>query len=173
LSHPLQTDLWLLRRLRPLSRVLAFSHPFRVKRSQSSPIPHGSVLATRSCLLYAGCSVVNSLLPGSSPHRDILSSEFTADETNTIAFWLKCLNRIHFFSITTLQTEVPRVSIGRRVSPITLAGSRSSVHCQRASHLEECRSSTHAASPFHRYPNGVLMDNTSAREWAHVNFGIV
>src|SRR5260221_10529127 len=44
-----------------------------------------------------------------------------------------------------------------------------SVHCQRASHLEECPSSTHAASPFHRYPHGVLLDNTSARERAHVN----
>ena len=90
----------------------------RVKRYQSSPIPHGSVLAIRSCLLYAGCSVVYSLLSSSSPHRDTLPSEFTADETNTLAFWPKCLNRFHFFSITTLQTEVPHVSIDRRVSSI-------------------------------------------------------
>src|SRR5258708_270789 len=29
-----------------------------------------------------------------------------------------------------------------------------SVHCQRAFHLEECRSSMQTASPSHRYPGG-------------------
>jgi len=36
----------------------------------------------------------------------------------------------------------------------SLFGSKRSVHYQRASHLQECRSWTHAASPSHRYPNG-------------------
>jgi hypothetical protein len=35
MSSPLQRGVRLLRRLRPLSRVLAFSHPFQVKRYQS------------------------------------------------------------------------------------------------------------------------------------------
>jgi hypothetical protein len=41
LSPPLQMGLWLLRRLRPLSRVLAFSHPvwLQVKRYESSSVP--------------------------------------------------------------------------------------------------------------------------------------
>ena len=65
-----------------------------------------------------------SFLQSSYPHRDKLSSVFTADGTHTIAFWLKCLNRFHFFVVTTLPTEVPRVSIGRRVSPISPVGSR-------------------------------------------------
>jgi hypothetical protein len=39
LSSSLQAGVWLLRRLRPLSRPLAFSRPCRVKRCQSSPVP--------------------------------------------------------------------------------------------------------------------------------------
>ncbi len=47
-SSPLQTDLWLLCCLRPLSCTLAFWRPFRVKQFQSSPVPRGRVRATRS-----------------------------------------------------------------------------------------------------------------------------
>ena len=54
MSSSLQAGVGLLRRLRPLSRMLAFSHPFRAKRCESSPIPNEDVLATRSRLLYAG-----------------------------------------------------------------------------------------------------------------------
>jgi hypothetical protein len=56
LSCPLQTGVWLLRRLGSLSRVLACSHPLRVKRLQSSLIPMQDVVVPRSCLLYAGWS---------------------------------------------------------------------------------------------------------------------
>jgi len=56
LSAPLQRGVWLLRRLGPLSRVLAFSHPLRVLRLQSSLLPLPDVIAPRSCLLYAGWS---------------------------------------------------------------------------------------------------------------------
>ena len=53
MSLPLQQGVRLLYRLRPLSRMLAFSHPFQVKRFESSLISYREVIATRSCLLYA------------------------------------------------------------------------------------------------------------------------
>ena len=56
MSLPLQQSVGLLCRRRPLSCMLAFSHPFRVKRFQSSLIPRENVVAPRSCLLYAGWS---------------------------------------------------------------------------------------------------------------------
>ncbi len=34
-----------------------------------------------------------------------------------MSFWTKCLNRFHFIWITTLQTEVSLVNIGRGGSP--------------------------------------------------------
>ena len=52
MSLPLQQGIRLLRRLRPLSRMLAFSHPFRVKQFESSLISYREVRAIRSCLLY-------------------------------------------------------------------------------------------------------------------------
>jgi hypothetical protein len=67
---------------------------------------------------------------------------------------VKCLSRFHLLGFTTLQTQVPCVSIGRRGRPCLCFGSQTVVHCQRASHLEECRSSTHAACPSHRSPDG-------------------
>jgi hypothetical protein len=54
LSSPLQAGIWLLRRLCPLSRPLAFWRPLQVKRCQSSLIPTEEVIASRSDLLYAG-----------------------------------------------------------------------------------------------------------------------
>ena len=54
LSSPLQAGIWLLRRLCPLSRPLAFSRPLQAKRYQSSLIPTEEVIASRSDLLYAG-----------------------------------------------------------------------------------------------------------------------
>jgi len=56
LSGPLQPGLWLLRRLGPPSRVLAFSHPLQVEWYGSSLLPLIDVIAPRSCLLYAGWS---------------------------------------------------------------------------------------------------------------------
>ena len=54
LSGPLQPDVWLLRRLRPPCRTLAFSRPTRwVMRCGSSPVPTPMPIATRSCLLYS------------------------------------------------------------------------------------------------------------------------
>jgi hypothetical protein len=53
LSPSLQRGLWLLRRLRPPSRTLAFSCPVG-QRCGSSPVPTSETIATRSSLLYAG-----------------------------------------------------------------------------------------------------------------------
>jgi hypothetical protein len=61
LSGSLQTSVWLLRRLRPLFRTLAFSRPLRVKRHQSSPVPSEEVIVSRSSLLYAGWSIETAL----------------------------------------------------------------------------------------------------------------
>jgi hypothetical protein len=56
LSSPLQAGIWLLRRLCPLSRTLAFWRPLQGERYQSSLIPTEEVIASRSDLLYAGGS---------------------------------------------------------------------------------------------------------------------
>ncbi len=127
LSSPLQVGIWLLRHLRPLSHTLAFSRPLWVRWLQSSPIPSGSVLAILS--LPALRRVFGDMLPLESlkaaiPPWDNPSSEYLTDETNTITFLVKCINRFHFSCFTTLQTQVPLVSIDRRVSPIFLFGYR-------------------------------------------------
>src|SRR5207245_1637532 len=58
LSRPLQPGLWLLRRLRPPSRTLAFSRPLQeVKRYWSSPVPPQETFA-RS---VAACSTPDGL----------------------------------------------------------------------------------------------------------------
>src|SRR5216684_6823927 len=71
-------------------------------------------------------------------------------------FWAKCLNRFHFFDVTTLQTQISFVSIGHRGSTCIQSVPDVSFHFQRASHPEECRSSTHAAYPLHCYLNVAL-----------------
>src|SRR5712692_7520680 len=71
-------------------------------------------------------------------------------------FWAKCLNRFHFFDVTTLQTQISFVSIGHRGSTCIQSVPDVSFHFQRASHPEECRSSTYAAYPLHCYPNVAL-----------------
>ncbi len=127
LSSPLQVGIWLLRHLRPLFHTLAFSRPLWVRWLQSSPIPSGSVLAILS--QPALRRVFGDILPLESlkatiPPWDNPSSEYLTDETNTITFLVKCINRFHFSCFTTLQTQVPLVSIDRRVSPIFLFGYR-------------------------------------------------
>src|SRR5258708_650249 len=71
-------------------------------------------------------------------------------------FWAKCLNRFHFSLVTTLPTQISFVSIGHRGSTCIQSVPDVSFHFQRASHPEECRSSTHAAYPLHCYPNVAL-----------------
>ena len=79
-----------------------------VQQLQSSPVPLGSVLATRRCLLYAGCLLGE---PSSSDEED---------EASHLYHLVKCLNRFHLSQVTTLQSQVPLVNIGRRGSSILL-----------------------------------------------------
>ncbi len=59
--HPVQTIMaWYLITAPPPPSLLhagILASRYRVKQFESSPVPHGRVLATRSCLLYAGCMV--------------------------------------------------------------------------------------------------------------------
>jgi hypothetical protein len=67
-SGPLQPDVWLLRRLRPPVRVLAFSHPACAgKAAWEFPSSVTSDCVTRSCLLYAGRS--GDIARWSADHR--------------------------------------------------------------------------------------------------------
>ena len=75
---------------------------------------------------------------------------------------VKCLSRFHLSGLTTLQSQVPFGSLGRRGRPCLCFGSQTVVHYQRASHLEECRSSTHAACPSHRSPDGPFQATRSS-----------
>ena len=60
MSCPLRPGVWLLRRLCPLNRSLAFLGPLRAKRYESSLIPIKEVIAPLSDLLYAGWSIEDS-----------------------------------------------------------------------------------------------------------------
>src|SRR2546430_6557317 len=75
LSAPLQPGLWLLRRLGPLSRVLAFSHPSRAWRLQSSLLPLPDVIAPRD----------RQSKPLNSSHRQTYDFGFCL--ANTLPFW--------------------------------------------------------------------------------------
>ena len=90
ISPLLQPGIRLLCRLRPLSRMLAFSHPFRVKRFESSLISYRKVKATRSCLLYAGRTM------------EWCSLESGANEPAAMPFWLGGNSRFPPFDLTTL-----------------------------------------------------------------------
>ena len=58
LSCPLQSRIWLLRRLRPPPpRASIFAPHHWARREWSSPVPIADVLAIRSCPLYTGCAV--------------------------------------------------------------------------------------------------------------------
>lgn len=127
-------SVWLLRRLRPPSRVLAFSHPSRAWRDWSSLIPVEDVIASLSYLLYAGGSfeavrITEQVGPATLlPFGHGVSASFAILQSRR-------LRRFLF------------VSIGRRVcgrSPFWL---RDWPRCRRASHPRQCHSLTQAAQP--------------------------
>jgi hypothetical protein len=144
--HPVQTmTVWFLIDSAASARhacTLAFSRPLWVKQWKTSPVPCGGVLATLSL-----------------PALRRLSGGRTLTEVETVRHshryrLLKCLSRFHLSGLTTLQSQVPFGSRGRRGSPCLCSAQRcrsigSSLHT-----LEQCRCSTHAACPSHRSPDG-------------------
>ena len=138
LSGPLQPGVWLLRRLRPLSRTLALSRPTPwVKRYESSPVPIVDVIAIRSCPLYTGCTMESSW------------SVPKPGQAGIIPFWVGRLSQLRPSMFTTLQTGVPFVSIDRKGSAISPFWLGDFAHCQQASHPQSCHDWTHAAYPSH------------------------
>jgi hypothetical protein len=105
LSGPLQTGLWLLRRLRPPQRSLAFSRLLArlasVGRNNAVDFP-SSILTddrTVSCLLHAGWIGDNTfgVRKPKAHHRTVL---------------VQVIQPLHLFLVTTLTTQVSDVSIG-------------------------------------------------------------
>jgi hypothetical protein len=144
MSRPLQPSVGLLRRLRPLSRPLAFSRPCGVKRCQSSLIPTGDISAPRRCLLDAGRSM-GATLPAHKLRKATASP-----------FWSwRSTSQFRHSVLTTLHTQVSRVSLGRRGSPLSPFWLSESGHSQRASHPSTCHVLTQAAYPSHRCLNEV------------------
>ncbi len=150
MSIPLQGGIRLLRRLRPLSCTLAFSRPFRVKQLQSSSVPKRKMLATCSCLLYAGRSL------------EQLQSVVSPDWTPVVPFWARCFS--HFTSWY-LRRFRHRFLPSAWVAGVALGSFRlrTSVHCQRASHHGSCHDPTQAAHPSHRYSRVALLGNLPLR----------
>jgi hypothetical protein len=144
MSLPLQQSVGLLRHRRPLSCMLAFSHPFRVKQFQSSLIPGESVVAPRSCLLYAGWSSETALPAGL--HR----------KTTTSPFWFWRHSHFRQFPVTTLQTQVPLVNRGHRIRPLSAFWLTDWGLCQWASHPKKCRFLTQATLSSCRCSNTTL-----------------
>lgn len=78
-----------------------------------------------------------------------------------VPVWVRRLSHLRLSVVTTFQTWVPRVSLGRTggmSSPLWL---RESTRCQQASHPRLCHNRTHAAHPSHRYSCAALTSNTS------------
>ena len=107
LSWPLQPGIWLLRRLRPPYRALAFSHPIQwVMQYGSSPVPTPMPFATRSCLRDTGRTWEHPPL------------NFRINRAAAFPFWAGCISHFHPSIVTTLQTQVSCVSIDCRISPV-------------------------------------------------------
>src|SRR5215469_10714258 len=86
--------------------MLAFSHPiaghgdFGVPQFQARKFSQ-----PLACLLYAGRPMEQSLW------------ECIAQQAPPSPFWGWCFSHLHQFEVTTLQTQVSLVSLGRRGSP--------------------------------------------------------
>ena len=93
--------------------------------------------------------------PPSFLHAGILAS-LSGQAVSEFPSLVKCLSRFHLSEFTTLQTQVSLGGLGRRGRPGLRFGSEISVHCQWASHLQECHSLTHATYPSHRSSDGPL-----------------
>jgi len=120
MSVPLQRGFGLLRRLRPLSRTLAFSRPLWVKRLQSSPIPVESVLATRSmsAIRRVGCGILLSVSSRSEPHFGIVPSRLNRDRGNHRHLLVQAYQPISLvLTYGASNTDFLRQHIGRRGSP--------------------------------------------------------
>ena len=111
LSWPLQPGVWLLRRLRPLSRTLAFSRLLRARRCERSLISYREVIATLSmpALRRAddGVALIGQRTQQAN-RRAILArgcQPFPPSLVTTLAQ-------------VSLRGQAPFVSIGRRDSPI-------------------------------------------------------
>ena len=81
-----------------------FASQTRVKQCQSSSVPRRKMKATGSCLLYAGRSL-EQLLSVVSPDKTIIMPVLS-----------EVFQPFHLLVLTTLQTQVPLVSIGHRGS---------------------------------------------------------
>ncbi len=134
LSAPLQPSLRLLRRLRPPHRPLACSRPpgggNAVREFPSSNTR--DVLATRSCLLYAGRSRDNT-----TGTRDPVA--------HRRAFWLECITHFHSFTVTAPQVQVPFVSLDGRTGWSAACGWPLPSICPQAPDPGRCRLPTPAA----------------------------
>ena len=152
MSGPLQTSVGLLRRLRPLSRTLAFSRPNWVERLQSSPVPFEAMIVSRSSLLYAGWSKETALN----------TSELV--EATTLPFGQGVGSAISPFAVNDAydgcpSTQISCVCIGHRLSCRSAFGWQIGPIVSGLSHPSECHSLTQAAQPFGHCSNQALMSN--------------
>jgi len=134
LCAPLQCGLWLLRRLGPLSRVLAFLHPLRVLRLQTTLLTMLEVIMLHGCLSNVG---------GVVKRPQICSEPFGQPQSR---FGHGISTSFIITVVTTLQTQVSVVSIGHRVRAVSPGLARRSnsfsTGCtpQRGPLPEACRS---------------------------------
>ncbi len=93
----------------PSSRPCAgiFAPHYWACRCGSSLIPAEDVVAPRSCLLYARWNI------------EAVRTAGTSSPATTLPFWSWRLSPLRHMGLTTLQTQVPCVSIGHRVSPLS------------------------------------------------------
>src|SRR5260221_11911458 len=151
-SRSLQPGIWLLRRLRRLSRPLAFSRPRRVKRCESSPVPSVAMIVSFSSLLYAGWSVETALN----------TSEVV--EATTLPFGLGVVSAISPIAAHDAyngfpSTQISCVYLGHRVIDRSTFGWPIGPFVSRLSHPGMCRTPTQAAQPSGHCSNQALFSN--------------
>jgi hypothetical protein len=104
-----------------------------------SEFPHSNwrcVIAPRSCLLNAGGL------------WELSASTVLLGAATLVPFWLwRSVSQFRHSIVTALETQVPRVSIGRRACPLSLFWLGERVRCQWASDPGACRTSTPATQP--------------------------
>jgi len=133
LSLPLQQGLWLLRRLRPPHRTLAFSRS--VSRYSGLGVPQFQCKRRIERPLAACCA------PGvlGTTHRN--SDNFGALHHT---FLVRCYSHFHLFHLTTLYRRFLIVSLGLRSGQYAWYGSKRLNFCPRASHPSGCHPLTQA-----------------------------
>ena len=128
----------------------------RVKRCQSSLIPTEDVIASLSCLLYAGWCAGTVLVEGE-----------VVEANHRYRFGYGVSASFAIFGLRRFKHRFLSEASDAGFVPFPLDWLADQVRCQRASHPKKCRFLTQAALSSYHSSSKALTGNTSYREKAH------